>query len=151
MKGQKEGIEQSIRVYGNPPWRIGLLHGGPGASGEMKPVAEILAEEFGILELLQTEKSLEGQIQELYNQLTAAAELPVILVGYSWGVWLGMLFAARYPKYIRKLILISSGVLENKYNQDLMKIRMDRLSGSDRKEVENILPGINSGMPVRDC
>jgi hypothetical protein len=30
----------TIRKYGRGPFRVGLLHGGPGAAGEMKPVAD---------------------------------------------------------------------------------------------------------------
>jgi hypothetical protein len=40
------------RLYGRPPYRIAVLHGGPGAAGEMKPVAEALSADFGFLEPL---------------------------------------------------------------------------------------------------
>lgn len=78
-----------------------MLHRGPGASGEMKPVAENLSKDFGILEFLQTEKSVSGQIDELYKQLTFSADVPVILIGYSWGAWLGFLFASRFPNLVK--------------------------------------------------
>jgi pimeloyl-ACP methyl ester carboxylesterase len=135
---------ETIRKYGKQPFQIGLLHGGPGASGEMKPVAEKLSCEFGILEFLQTEKSVNGQIEELHNQLTSNADLPAILIGYSWGAWLGFLFASRYPDLLKKLILISSGAFESKYNNDLMNIRLNRLNKQDRKEAERLISVINS-------
>jgi len=37
------------RKYGYPPFKVALLHGGPGAAGEMAPVAEELKMEQGIL------------------------------------------------------------------------------------------------------
>jgi pimeloyl-ACP methyl ester carboxylesterase len=124
---------ETIRKYGSPPYQACLLHGGPGVAGEMKPVAGTLAIDTGILELIQTKKSLNGQIQELYQQLQSAAHLPVILAGYSWGAWLGFIFASRYPDLVKKLILISAGAFENKYNKDLMKIRIERMNEQDRK------------------
>ena len=110
----------------------------------MQPVAENLSKDLGILEFLQTEKSINGQIEELHNQLTSSADLPAILIGYSWGAWLGFLFASRYPDLIKKLILISSGAFESKYNNDLMNIRLNRLNPHDRKEAERLLSYINS-------
>ena len=134
-----------IRKYGNEPYRIGLLHGGPGASGEMKPVAERLSTEFGVIELLQTEKTVNGQIEELHRQLISVSDFPFILIGYSWGAWLGFLFASRYPKLISKLILIGAGSFNKKYNKDLMTVRLDRLSQDYKKEALGLIQKINSG------
>jgi len=136
---------ETIRKYGKPPFRIGLLHGGPGAAGELQPVAVNLAADFGILELLQTAKSVGGQIAELHNQLTSSAALPVILVGYSWGAWLGFMFAAQYPDLVKKLILISAGAFESQSENDLMSIRLSRLNRHDRKAAELLISAINSG------
>lgn len=51
----------------------------------MKPVAETLSKDFGVLECLQTEKSINRQIKELHKQLTSSAEIPTALIGFSWG------------------------------------------------------------------
>ena len=136
---------KTIRKYGKPPFRIGLLHGGPGAAGELQPVAEHLSADFGILELLQTAQSVSGQIAELYNQLASSSALPVILVGYSWGAWLGFMFAAQYPDLVKKLILISAGAFESKFENDLMSIRLNRLNEQDRRTAEQLISVINVG------
>lgn len=136
---------ETIRKYGKPPFRIGLLHGGPGAAGELKPVAQNLSADFGVLELLQTAKSVNGQIAELHNQLTSSAALPVILIGYSWGAWLGFMFAAQYPDLVKKLILISAGAFESKSENDQMSIRLSRLNRQDRLEAERLISVINAG------
>jgi pimeloyl-ACP methyl ester carboxylesterase len=121
------------------------LHGGPGASGEMQPVAEELSNDFGVLELLQTEKNISGQIEEARRQLVQTSDLPVVLIGHSWGAWLGFLFASLYPEYVSKLILISAGAFESQYNQDLMSIRLSRLSAKDRKEANHLISDIEKG------
>lgn len=135
----------SIRKYGEGPFRVALLHGGPGASGEMKPVAEKISTDYGVLEFMQTANTVNGQINELHNQLTSSAVLPATLIGYSWGAWLGFLFASEFPNMVKKLILVSSGAFESKYNTDLMSIRLNRLNQSDRKEAERLISIINSG------
>jgi pimeloyl-ACP methyl ester carboxylesterase len=136
----------SVNKYGSPPYLIALLHGGPGAAGEMKPVADILSKNNSIIEPLQTEDTIDKQVLELFNQLSQCAEFPVTLIGYSWGAWLGFIFAARYPKLVKKLILISSGSFEEKYNIDLMNKRLSRLNKNQRLRVQQILNMINNGI-----
>ena len=54
-----------VRTYGKAPFRVAVLHGGPGAPGGMAPVAKELSKKYGVLEPLQYANSLQGQIQEL--------------------------------------------------------------------------------------
>ena len=56
---------ENYRTYGSAPYTVAVVHGGPGAAGEMAPVARELARDRGILEPLQTATSLEGQVEEL--------------------------------------------------------------------------------------
>jgi pimeloyl-ACP methyl ester carboxylesterase len=65
--------------------------------------------------------------------------MPVHLVGYSWGAWLGFLLAARHPSLVRKLILISSGPFEDKYASQIQKTRLQRLSPKEREDVEFLM------------
>lgn len=134
---------KSVRTYGKNPYQVGLLHGGPGASGEMKPVAEILSRDYGVLELLQTRKTIQGQLEEVCSQLTFFAENPVVLIGFSWGAWLGLLFAGKYPHLVKKLILVGSGSFEEIYNEGLMQVRMNRLSNPERLEAEKLISMIS--------
>ncbi|WP_320053201.1 alpha/beta hydrolase [uncultured Acetobacteroides sp.] len=105
----------------------------------MKPVAEALSADFGILEPFQTKASIDGQIEELRQQLISNADLPAVLIGHSWGAWLVFLFASRYPALVKKLILVGSGSFENKYNQNLMEIRVQRLNKGDRADAEALM------------
>lgn len=59
-------ISTNPRLYGSAPYKLALIHGGPGAPGEMKIVAEQLANKgYGIIEPLQTAKTVAEQILEL--------------------------------------------------------------------------------------
>ena len=73
------------RKYGKAPFDVAVIHGGPGAPGEMAPVAREFACGWRVLEPLQTAASIEGQIDELKTVLKKNADLPVTLIGYSWG------------------------------------------------------------------
>lgn len=47
---------EKLRTYGQAPFKGAVLHGGPGAPGEMAPVAKELARFCGVLEPLQTKE-----------------------------------------------------------------------------------------------
>ena len=125
---------KNLRIYGTKPFNITVLHGGPGAGGEMVPVARELSSVRGVLEPLQTAISLGGQVQELHTVLKEDGDLPVTLIGWSWGAWLGFIFAAQFHSFVTKLILIGSGPYEEKYAVNIMKTRLSRLSEEDRAE-----------------
>ena len=130
---------QNVRIYGSRPFSVAVIHGGPGAPGEMVPVARELSVVRGVLEPLQTAASVAGQVEELHSILELYADPPFILVGWSWGAWLGFIFAAQYPSLVKKLILIGSGPFEEKYAVNLMQTRLERLSESDRAEAISLI------------
>lgn len=128
-----------IRKYGQPPYEICLVHGGPGASGEMEPVAQALSYSGGTLEPFQNADSLRGQLDELKQQIGMNGDPPVVLIGFSYGAWLSFLFAAQYPDLVKKLILISSGPFDKIYAPGIQKTRMGRFSLDERKELEQLV------------
>jgi len=134
---------KNLRKYGKPPFGIAVIHGGPGAAGEMELVARELASNWGVLEPLQTKDSIKGQVEELKTVLEENGNLPVVLIGFSWGAWLSFIFAANYPAFLRKLILVGSGPFEEKYAVGIQKTRLDRLSHKDRKEAESLIKILN--------
>jgi pimeloyl-ACP methyl ester carboxylesterase len=134
---------KNLRIYGNRPFSVAVIHGGPGAPGEMAPVARELSIIRGVLEPLQTKASLEGQIEELHDVLEEHADFPVKLIGWSWGAMLGFIFTARYPSFIEKLILIGSGPFEEKYAASIVGDRFVRLSEEERVEVFELIEALN--------
>lgn len=131
---------QNPRKYGKSPYAVAIIHGGPGAAGEMAPVARELSSHNGIL---QTETTVTGQIGELKAILKKKANPPVILIGYSWGAWLSSLLAARYPELVKKLILVGSGPFEKKYASEIM---FDRLNEEERNEAIFLMDALNDGL-----
>ena len=106
-------------------------------------MARELACERGVLEPLQTATSLEGQVEELRAVLEANADLPVTLVGHSWGGMLGFIFSARHPEFVNKLILVGSAVYEEHYAKGIGATRLSRLSEDERGEVRLLLAALD--------
>jgi pimeloyl-ACP methyl ester carboxylesterase len=115
-----------------------VIHGGPGAAGSVKPVCEELSKLCGVLEPLQTEMSVEGQLHELKEILEENTDEPIILIGHSWGAMLVYMFAAKFNHLVKKIILVSSGSIEEKYYEDLQKNRESKLTEEEKCELENL-------------
>ncbi len=139
---------KNLRRYGNSPFDVAVIHGGPGAAGEMAPVALELVSGRGVLEPLQTAASLKGQVDELRTVLEQNGDVPVTLIGFSWGAWLSFIVAARYPLLVKKLILVASGPYEEKYVARLQESRLSRLGEKERDEFESTVRLL--GDSVRD-
>jgi len=133
----------NLRKYGNKPFNVVVVHGGPGASGEMAPVARELCIYGGVLEPLQTAISLEEQVEELKTILINHGNIPVTLIGHSWGAWLIFILASKHPLLVKKLILIGSGPFEEKYAINIMETRLNRLDEKDRSEAQALMENLN--------
>ena len=128
-----------FRLYGVEPFTVVAVHGGPGAVGDMAPVAKRIAEYQGCIETLHTACTVDDQVNELREAIESHAHAPVSLVGHSWGAWLVFIFAARYPSLVKKAILIGSGPFEARFAADIMQTRMNRLSEEEREEVRSLM------------
>ena len=136
-------MDETINKHGNPPFKVVLTHGGPGAAGELTPLAKELSEFVSLLEPFQTKSSIEELIIELDNQISRNAEIPVVLAGHSWGAWLSLLYAARFNEKVKKLILLSSGPFDPGYAVDIINIRVQRLSDENKKRLFRLIERLN--------
>ncbi len=130
---------KNLRKYGKAPFNVAVIHGGPGAGGEMAPVARALAPDWGLLEPIQTATSLEEQVEELRTVLEKHGDLPTTLIGFSWGAWLSFIVTAQYPTAVKKLILVGSGPFEEKYVPKLQENRLSRLNKEEKTELKSIV------------
>ncbi|WML68106.1 MAG: hypothetical protein METHP_01687 [Methanoregula sp. SKADARSKE-2] len=128
-----------VRKWGPGPYSIAVIHGGPGAPGEVAPVAREISSVTGVLEPFQTERTLEGQVQELRLALVEHGRTPVALVGFSWGAFLSWMVASRHPELVKKLILISSPPFEDQYAASITRLRLNRLKSQDKAEAQSLL------------
>jgi pimeloyl-ACP methyl ester carboxylesterase len=88
---------------------------------------------------MQTACSISAQAEELKELLERNADLPVTLIGFSWGAWLSFILAARHLDMVSKLVLVASGPFQEKYASEIMQTRLSRMNEMDRGRVESIL------------
>lgn len=121
------------RLHGEAPYRVVLVHGGPGAIGSLKGFAGELSRVagVGVVEAIQSRYSVGELIEELHDQIGQNCCGKIVLVGHSWGAWLAALFAAKYPEAVGRLILVGSGPLEDKYVSEIGRRRLQNLSEED--------------------
>jgi pimeloyl-ACP methyl ester carboxylesterase len=140
----------NCRIHGKSPYKVAVIHGGPGAAGSLKELAQVLSNDYGILEPLQTATSIKGQIEELRQTLEQNAELPVTLIGHSWGAMLGYLFTAEYPTYVNKLIMVGSGLFDPSYAKNIMETILNRLSKEKQSQLHNLMKQIDENCSDSD-
>lgn len=138
-----QGAAGGFRRYGSAPFRLAVLHGGPGAAGEMAPVARELSRFCGVLEPLQGAGSVAGQVGELSAVLAEHAAFPVTLVGHSWGAWLAVLFAAEHSSLVGKLVLVGSGPFEARYAAGILDTRLQRLPEGRRLQARALIEALD--------
>ena len=130
---------KNFKTHGKAPFKIAVIHGGPGGAGGVHSLAKKLSKKAGVLEPLQTETSIDEQVEELKTVLQKNTDSSVTLIGHSWGAWLSAIFAAKYPDYVKKLILIASGPFETKYATDIMTTRMSRLNQEEKEKANHLI------------
>ncbi|QYR21019.1 alpha/beta hydrolase [Paenibacillus sp. sptzw28] len=134
---------RKVRTYGIEPIKAFLVHGGPGAAGELAPFARELSLRSGVVEALQNKKTISELVLELKAIIREHSNESVQLVGYSWGAWLSFIFAALYPEMVRKLILVSSGPFDASYASRISETRLSRLNEEDKKLHESLKMRLN--------
>ncbi|HSW80932.1 MAG TPA: alpha/beta hydrolase [Candidatus Saccharimonas sp.] len=124
-----------FRLYGHAPYTIIAVHGGPGGVGQAQPFAQELGKEYSVVEPLLVSETLDGQLQELHDAITANTREPVVLVGHSYGAMLCYIFAAKFPQLVKKLVMVSSGMLTAETAHGITATRLSRLSPNRQNEL----------------
>lgn len=135
---------ESSRTYGNPPYKVVLVHGGPGASGYLSPLAKRISENTGVVEVLNGASTITDQSYELYEEIIRQCDLPVIVIGHSWGAWLSWIFTAKFPHLVSKLVLIGSPPFRSDMAREILTTRMKRLEEDEQQLLAAFLDEIDS-------
>jgi len=130
---------KNLRKYGYAPFSVAVIHGGPGAAGQVAPVAQELSRYQGTLEPLQTMTTINGQIQELGRIIKDHGDAPVTLIGHSWGAWLAMMYTVRYPLSVKKMVLVGSGPFEEQYVSQITETRLNRMNDEEKRTLQTLV------------
>jgi len=129
----------NLRKYGSDSYQCVVVHGGPGAPGSASSLARQLSTLCGVLEPFQTEKTVCGQVNELYDQIINNTQHRVFLFGHSWGAWIVFLLAHKHPEIIKKAFLIGSGVFDVSYLPELERRRLRAMNEDEQMEYKRII------------
>jgi pimeloyl-ACP methyl ester carboxylesterase len=137
-------VQPTYRIWGKPPFATVILHRGPGAAGDVASFASELGDYFGVIEPFQTGTTIQAQIDELSVVIEKVATKPVVLIGHSWGAWLGSIFASKHPGLVKKLIMVGTPPFEDKDVAVMRKIREDRISNLEKIQLTKITSGLKT-------
>lgn len=131
--------DSNFRQFGSQPYRLVLVHGGPGAAGYLTPLAVELSKSLGVIDAYQTRDTIKGLINELHVLISTQVEKPVILIGHSWGAWLSLFLAAIYPGLVMKIILVASPPFSDNYVPGVTETRLERMNNVERNRFEELM------------
>lgn len=132
----------NFRKWGDGGPSVVLLHGGPGARGDVAPLALQLKDSFQVLEPLQRRASntlltVAKHIQDLHELLNSESySKPPALVGFSWGAMLALAYATEYSESISQVILISCGTFDKTARAVLQQRRRERPSSDEVEPIQ---------------
>lgn len=133
-----------VRKHGDSGPYVVLLHGGPGAPGEMYPVARHLSSDFRLLEPLQrlsgdVPQTVALHVDDLHDVLQEIPEgEKVHLVGFSWGAMLALTYAARHPEQIGRVILVGCGTFDEQSRRIYIDNIAGRMNSGEQKRIRQI-------------
>jgi pimeloyl-ACP methyl ester carboxylesterase len=132
------------REYGHAGRVLILLHGGPGVSGYLAPLARRLGEMFRVLEPMQRGSgevplTVARHVQDLAELIHArCARTRPALVGHSWGAMLALAYAAAHPSDVGALALIGCGTFDPVARGRLQATIDERLRGEPRRRIDRV-------------
>ena len=128
-----------VRRWGSSGPLVALLHGGPGAAGDLADLARALAPRFRVLEPLQR-RSGEAPLTVARHVADLAEVLPgpVHVVGHSWGAMLGLSFAAAYPELVSSLCLVGCGTYDAATRAAYSRATQSRMTDAQRAELAEL-------------
>ena len=133
-----------VRFYGETGPQVILLHGGPGAPGDLAPLARHLGNNFRVLEPLQRLSdsiplTVARHVADLYGVIhDTATDIPIRLTGHSWGAMLALTYAARYPADIDRVVLIGCGSFDKGSREAYQTCMAQRMNSEIKLRLNNI-------------
>jgi len=132
------------RTYGTGPTMLVVLHGGPGAPGDLSPLAQRLGERYTVLEPLQRRSggaplTVARHVQDLELLLAErCSDARPIVLGHSWGAMLALAHGAAHPTRAAGLVLVSCGTFDKASRAELTARREAGLDADMRERMEAV-------------
>jgi pimeloyl-ACP methyl ester carboxylesterase len=146
------------RRYGHGGPTVVLLHGGPGASGEMTPLAVQLSDKFNVIAPLQRgggalPLTVAVHVADLHQVLESLpGDEAVRLVGFSWGAMLALTYAARHPARVDRVVAIGCGTFDKNARRIYQTRMAERTNEATRRRMSDLQASLacEKDQPRRD-
>ncbi|HST57908.1 MAG TPA: alpha/beta hydrolase [Longimicrobium sp.] len=161
------GMQLFYRVYGSGPDTAVVLGGGPALpissfEKDLSPLAHgrtlIFFDARGAgKSQLTTDPTLLGMNHHVADLEAVRAHFgldEMKLVGHSWGAMVAAFYAAQYPQHVDRMVLVTPGPVEAKYDPEFEAERQSRTDPTilaRQFELVGLLMGGASAQPVADC
>lgn len=143
------GAEIHIREYGKANGApVILVHGGPGIAGTLTDLGTHIQDQVRVIEYDQrgTARSasagpfaIQNHLEDLQHVIHQTGVSRPILIGHSFGGFLGLSFAASYGDLISKLVVISCAPLTQAAGREMDERLMSRMDESEKLKREKLL------------
>lgn len=133
----------SVREYGHSGALVIVLHGGPGASGHMAPVALGLSDAYRVVEPFQRRSGDQQltvarhvmDLHEIVNFYTI--DFRPALLGASWGAMLALAYGAAHPSSVGPLVLVGCGTFDLVARAELQRTIAERMTDAIRARLKD--------------
>jgi proline iminopeptidase len=152
-----DDVELWTSTLGEGPLAVVLCHGGPGLSDNLGPVAEMIKD----LALVHRYDQRGGGrspsdgpftvvrfVDDLEWLRRAWQHETWVVGGHSWGGWLALLYALRYPHCVSGVVAISMPPFGDSWRSDYQTRRRERMSLEDRELFDSVQRRLKEGIPV---
>jgi pimeloyl-ACP methyl ester carboxylesterase len=137
-------VDLVVREYGRGTELVIALHGGPGAAGDVAPLARALGKQWHVFEPFQRGSgerrlTVASHVQDLDDLISerCGTSHPV-LVGHSWGAMLALAYAAAHPSTPAALALIGCGTFSLAARAEFEARLAARLTPTDRTSIARV-------------
>ena len=139
------------RSYGAAGPLVVLLHGGPGAPGQLEPVGRKLAHRFRVLENAERRAppdpdaeplSVASHVADLRALLRARyGRAQVMLIGHSSGAIIALAYAAAHPAAVRGVVLVGCATMGERARtafRAALQVRLDAAARAVDQRVSQV-------------
>lgn len=125
-------VEPWGRRYGSSGLLVVCLHGGPGAPGELAPVAQRLSTAFRVLEPFERRSgtltlNLQVHVDDLARLVRETGSQKAALLGFSSGAITALAFASMYPELASTVVLVGTATLTTEARAEFKRRLSERL------------------------
>lgn len=96
----------------------------------------------GVVEALQSRYSIDELIEEVHLQIIEYCQEKPTLIGHSWGAWLAVLLAGKYPKTCKSIVLVGCPPLADKHVKEIPLRRLQNLSNEESRILQRMIDNV---------